>query len=106
MNFMLDAKLLAEVARQVFAGGETVTTPSGTARVERASKQALLRVEFDAGERRLLGIEQNPKQAGRWAQMARAGHEVVQFRDARTGAYVANVVDGEVTLYHPKPEEQ
>jgi hypothetical protein len=24
----------------------------------------------------------------------------MQFRDARTGAYVANVVDGKVTLYH------
>ena len=103
---MLDAELLAEVARQVFDGGETVTTPSGTARVERTSKQGLLRVEFDAGERRLVGIEQNPKTASRWAQMARAGHKVMQFRDARTGAYVANVVDDKVTLYHPKPEEQ
>lgn len=99
---MLDAKLLAEVARQVLEGQKTITTPSGTAPVTRTSKQGLKKVEFNAGDLRLVGIEQNPNTASRWARLAREGHQVMQFRDAQTGAYVANVVDGKVTLYHPK----
>jgi hypothetical protein len=101
---MLDEELLADIARQVFAGTETVTTASGPARVQRTSKQRLRRVEFAMGEERLVGIEQNPNTASRWAQLARAGHQVMQFRDARTGAYVANVVDGKVTFYHRQRE--
>ena len=96
---MLDAELLANVARQVFEGQKTVTTPSGTARVTTTSKQGLRKVEFSAGDERLVGIEQNPHTASRWARLAREGHQVMQFRDARTGAYVAVVVDGKVTLY-------
>lgn len=101
---MLDEELLAEVARQVFEGQETIATPAGSARVQRTSKQRLRRVEFAAGEQRLVGIEQNPNTASRWAQLAREGHKVMQFRDARTGAYVANVVDGKVTFYHRQRE--
>ena len=102
---MLGEELLVEVARQVFEGCETVTTPAGNARVQRTSKQKLQRVEFAAGAQRLVGIEQNPNTASRWAQLARAGHKVMQFRDARTGAYVANVVDGEATFYHRQQEK-
>jgi hypothetical protein len=45
----------------------------------------------------LRGLEQNPKTESRWAQLARAGHKVMQFLSA--GRYVGNVVDGKVTLY-------
>jgi hypothetical protein len=48
----------------------------------------------------LRGIEQNPKTESRWAQLARAGHKVMQFLSA--GRYVGNVVDGKVTLYGGK----
>jgi hypothetical protein len=96
---MLDTQLLADIARQVFEGQKTVTTPSGTARVTTTSKQGLRKVEFSAGDERLVGIEQNPHTASRWARLAREGHQVMQFRDARTGAYLAVVVDGKVTLY-------
>jgi len=102
---MLDTKVLADVARQVFEGLKTVTTPSGTARVMLTSKQGLRKVEFTAGDARLVGIEQNPSTASRWARLAREGHQVMQFRDARTGAYVAVVVDGKVTLYHRQEPE-
>jgi hypothetical protein len=101
---MLDQGLLAEVARQVFEGQETIATPAGPERVQRTSKQRLRRVEFVMGEEPLIGIEQNPNTASRWAQLAREGHKVMQFRDARTGAYVANVVDGKVTFYHRRRE--
>ena len=99
---MVDAKVLAEVAKQVFEGQEAVTTEYGIARVTTTSRQGLKKVEFKAGDQRLVGIEQNPKTASRWAQLARAGHKVMQFRDAGTGAYVAVVVDGKVTLYRPR----
>jgi len=97
---MLDTQVLADIARQVFEGQKTVTTPSGTARVTTTFKQGLRKVEFSAGDERLVGIEQNPHTASRWARLAREGHQVMQFRDARTGAYVAVVVDRNVTLYH------
>src|SRR5260370_19861658 len=48
----------------------------------------------------LRGLEQNPKTESRWAQLARAGHKVMQFVSA--GRYVGNVVDGKVTLYGRK----
>lgn len=96
---MIDSKLLAEVAKQVFDGQKEVETPFGMARVTSTSKLGLRKVEFQTGELRLVGIEQNPNTASRWAQLARAGHKVMQFRDAATGAYVANVVDGKVNLY-------
>jgi len=43
------------------------------------------------------GLEQNPDTKSRWAQMARSGKKVMQFLSG--GRYVANVVDGQVTLY-------
>ncbi len=50
---------------------------------------------FDGNE--IRGLEQNPDTKSRWAQMARAGKKVMQFLSE--GRYVANVVDGKVTLY-------
>jgi len=96
---MLEEKLLVQVAKQVFAGQREVETASGKTRVTTTSKQGLRKVEFDAGDLRLVGIEQNPHTASRWAKLAREGHQVMQFRDAATGAYVANVVDDRVTFY-------
>lgn len=43
------------------------------------------------------GLEQNPETKSRWAQMARSGKKVVQFLSA--GRIVANVVDGQMTIY-------
>ncbi len=48
----------------------------------------------------LRGIEQNPNTESRWAQLARAGHKVMQFLSA--GRYIGNVVDGKVTIYGGK----
>ncbi len=99
---MLDEKLLADVARQVFAGQKEVETAFGKARVTTTSKQGLRKIEFDAGDFRLVGIEQNHNTASRWAKLAREGHQVMQFRDVATGAYVANVVDDRVNFYHKR----
>jgi hypothetical protein len=50
---------------------------------------------FDGNE--IRGLEQNPETKSRWAQMARSGKKVMQF--ISKGRYVANVVDGKVTVY-------
>jgi hypothetical protein len=42
-------------------------------------------------------ILQNPETKSRWAQEARSGKKVMRFLGE--GRYVANVVDGKVTLY-------
>lgn len=97
------SQLLAEVARQVFEGAQRVETPGGSWRVGRTSRQGLRRVEFTADDRKLIGIEQNPATGSRWAELAREGHRVMQFKDLATNRYFANVVDGRVTVYGGSP---
>jgi hypothetical protein len=45
----------------------------------------------------MRGLEQNPQTKSRWAEMARSGKKVMQFLSE--GRYLANVVDGKVTIY-------
>ena len=45
----------------------------------------------------MRGLEQSPNTESRWAQLARKGHQVMQFLSA--GLYVGNVLDGKVTSY-------
>jgi hypothetical protein len=60
-------------------------------------KRGLRQVDFVFDGREIRGLEQNPDTKSRWAQMARSGKKVMQFLSE--GRYVANVVDGKVTLY-------
>jgi hypothetical protein len=64
----------------------------------------LLQVDFEFSGQNIRGLEQNPKTASRWAQLARAGHQVMQFLSE--GRYLANVVDGKVTLYGSKTSKK
>ena len=41
-------------------------------------------------------VEQNPKKSSEWAKLAERGHRVAWVM--REGAYLARVVDGEVTM--------
>ena len=41
-------------------------------------------------------VEQNPKKTSEWARLAQRGHRVAWVM--RDGAYLARVVDGEVTM--------
>ena len=59
--------------------------------------KGLRMVEFDFGSIRLVGIEQNPKTASRWAELAREGNRIMQFRCK--GRYVANVCEGKLLRY-------
>ncbi len=60
-------------------------------------KRGLRQVDFVFDGNEIRGLEQNPETKSRWAQMAKSGKKVMQFLSG--GRYVANVVDGKVTLY-------
>ena len=63
----------------------------------RTSKRKLREVDFVFDGKEIRGLEQNPQTKSRWAVLARDGNKVMQFLSE--GRYVANVVDGKVTLY-------
>jgi hypothetical protein len=66
--------------------------------VRLTTKRRLRQVDFAFDGNEIRGLEQNPEAKSRWAQMARSGKKVMQF--LIEGRYVANVVDGKVTLYN------
>src|SRR3989442_8933603 len=68
--------------------------------VRTTPKKRLREVDFIFDGQELRGLEQNPQTSTRWAQRARARYKVMQFLSA--GRYVANVVDGKVTMYGGK----
>lgn len=85
---------LVEKSREVSLNGQAFpvrTTP----------RKRLREVDFVFEGQELRALEQNPETGSRWAQLARAGQKVMQFLSA--GRYIANVVDGKVTLYGRKP---
>ena len=61
----------------------------------RQTKQHLKLVKFELGGEAYEAIEQNPEKQSEWAELARAGHRVVHFRDLATNRYVGVTVDGE-----------
>ena len=65
--------------------------------VRRTPKSGLRQLDFVFDGNDIRGLEQNPDTKSRWAQLARSGKKVMQFLSE--GRYVANVVDGKVTLY-------
>ena len=81
---------LLEEGREVHLNGQSFpvrTTP----------RKRLLQVDFDFEGKALRGLEQNPATSSNWARLAREGHKIMQVLSG--GHYLANVVDGEVTLY-------
>ena len=89
---------LIDVWRQVLVENATAVE-LGTQRypVRLTPKRHLREVDFVIEGENIRGLEQNPDTKSRWAQMARVGKKVMQFLSE--GRYVANVVDGRVTLY-------
>jgi len=84
---------LVEGAAEVELDGKTFP-------VRETPRKRLREVDFVFEGQPLRGLEQNPKTESRWAQLARAGHKVMQFLSA--GRYIGVVVDGKVTLYGGK----
>ena len=94
---------LVEVWRQALVEENAEVELNGLSfPVKRTAKKNLRQVDFRVGEEGVRGIEQNPKTASRWAQLARKGHKVMQF--LAQGRYFANIVDGKLMLYGKKDE--
>jgi hypothetical protein len=95
--------LLQSVAAQLMNGPEVVIKagdePEQKLRVTRVGSGRLRTVRVRINGRDLQAIEQNRTKPSRWGELARKGHQVVQFQDVVTRKYVAVVVDGEVTEY-------
>jgi|SRR5215469_9940375 len=72
--------------------------------VRRTSRARLREVDFPFEGHELRGLEQNPKTASRWAQLALQGKKVMQFLEQRR--YVAVVVDGRVHFYGQEARNQ
>ena len=89
---------LVEVWRQALVENlQAVKVGNESYPVRRTPKKGLRQVDFAIEGKRIRGLEQNPDTKSRWAQLARSGKRVMQFLDE--GRYVANVVDGKLTLY-------
>jgi hypothetical protein len=89
---------LIEVWRQTLVeNDEVVELGAERYPVKRTPNRRLRQLDFLFDGNGIRGLEQNPETRSRWAQMARAGKKVMQF--LREGRYVANVVDGKLTLY-------
>ncbi|HTO21028.1 MAG TPA: hypothetical protein VMQ10_00985 [Spirochaetia bacterium] len=95
---MLDDELLRAVATQMMNGAE-VRVGDRPLPVRRTSRQRLKTVTFAMNGRQYAAIEQNPEKPSRWGQLARAGHQVVQFKEVASNRFVAVAVDGEITEY-------
>ena len=95
---MLDLELMRSVAMQMMEGS-SITIDDRPMPVRRTSSSRLKFVQFVMDGREYQAIEQNAAKPSRWGELARQGHRVVQFRDLRTGSYVAVAVDGEVNEY-------
>jgi hypothetical protein len=95
---MLDTALLGSIAKQLMTSTQ-VEVEGKRLPVRRTSTQRLKKVSFTMGRRRHEAIEQNPDKPSRWGQLAREGHEVVQFKDVETNRFVSVAVDGEVKEY-------
>ena len=95
--------LLRSVAAQLMNGPEVLikagNEPEQRLRVTRVGSGRLRTVRVRINGRELQAIEQNRTKPSRWGELARKGHQVVQFQDVVTRKYAAVVVDGEVTEY-------
>jgi hypothetical protein len=56
-------------------------------------------VRFSSGGQEYEAIEQNPEKPSRWGELARKGHQVVQFKDVESIRFVAVAVDGKTKQY-------
>ena len=100
----LDTNLLSAIATQLMAGKE-VSVGGQDLEVERTGSRRFKTLQFEMNGRLYQAIEQNRQKPSRWGQLARAGHQVVQFRDIESGKYVAVSVDGKITQYGKRGTE-
>jgi hypothetical protein len=91
-------QMLVDVWRQVLVENATeVELGDKRYPVRITPRKGLRQVDFVFDGNEIRGLEQNPETKSRWAVLARSGQKVMQFLSE--GRYLANVVDGKVTLY-------
>jgi len=95
---MSNLEVLKSVAEQLMSQ-PTVEVQGQSIPVKRTSSNRLRMVSFELDGRRYEAIEQNREKPSRWGQLARKGHQVIQFRDVATNKYIAVAVDGDVKVY-------
>lgn len=94
----LETHILSSVARQLM-NRRWVKIGEQRLPVRRTSRKYLKIVNFAMNGLEYVAVEQNAAKSSYWAQLARKGHEVVQFIDVSTGRFVAVAVDGIVRVY-------
>lgn len=67
--------------------------------VRRTSKKGFRTVTFTTGGSHYSASERNPDKPSSCGQLARSGHQVVQFKDGQSNRFVAVGVDGVVREY-------
>jgi hypothetical protein len=95
---------LVEVWRQVLIENASAVELDGKRYPVRITpRKGLRQVDFMFDGNEIHGLEQNPETKSRWAVLARSGKKVMQFLSE--SRYLANVVDGKVTLYGHETDE-
>lgn len=95
---MVDTAVLASIAQQMMKTA-FVELNGERLPVRRTSGNRLRTLSFTMNDRQYQAIEQNPEKPSRWGQLARDGHQVVQFKDVGTNKFVAVAVDAKVRIY-------
>ena len=101
MATTLEETLISVWQQALAENAKTVKLEDRSFPVRRTSRSRLREVDFQFEEQKLRGLEQNPKTASRWAQLARQGKKVMQFLQQRR--YFAVVVEGKVQFYGRRP---
>jgi len=97
MKLSFEEALIEVWRRALTENAKVVVLGTDRYPVRLTPKRGLRQVDFMFDGSQIRGLEQNPETKSRWAQMARAGKKVMQFLSE--GRYMANVVDGKLTLY-------
>lgn len=95
---MIDEALLGSIATQMMTSSE-VNVQGKLVPVSRTSKNRLRTLSFTMDGREYQAIEQNAEKPSRWGQLAREGHQVVQFKGMVTNRFMGVAVDGKITIY-------
>jgi hypothetical protein len=92
-------ELLGSIATQMMSSSTHIEVRGRSVPVKRTSAQHLKTATFTIDGREYSAIEQNPEKPSQWGHLARAEHQVVQFKDDESNRFVAVAVDGKVKEY-------
>jgi hypothetical protein len=97
MPISLEEALIAVWRQVLVENANEVKLCEERYRVWQTPKRHLREVDCMSDGKEIRGLEQNPGLKSRWAKMARSVKKVMQFLSE--GRYVANVVDGKLTMF-------